>query len=304
MAENEILPNIDTFDEERDATLADQLPPVEKPNKFPTVGSVVVMLLIVIASQLGVGAVSLLLGWDAPMLGGDRVDVEDFVGAQIARGEWFAIIYPLSMGLALLLLLLYIRWRGGRGVVARFSGRGFDPSVVLCGLVCLLAAQVVLEPLSELLPEVSNEGVGRGFWACVTAVVFAPIFEELICRGAVLESMRRRYSKIASVVVSALFFALIHVEPSVMVQAFVAGLIFGTIYLRTSSIFAPIILHALNNTIAFDLIALEVEDISYRDLLGGGSLYWIIYAVSVVVCVLFIVNAARRVYAGASPATK
>lgn len=49
----------------------------------------------------------------------------------------------------------------------------------------IFAVGVVLEPLLRLMPELSLE-VGRGFWTILSLVIFAPIFEELICRGVVL----------------------------------------------------------------------------------------------------------------------
>jgi hypothetical protein len=44
--------------------------------------------------------------------------------------------------------------------------------------------------------------------------------------------------------------------------------------------------------------------VSYRDLLGGSTLYYAVYAVSAVVCVLFAVEAWRRVYKPQSEASK
>ena len=56
----------------------------------------------------------------------------------------------------------------------------------------MFAVGVVLEPLLRLMPELSLE-VGRGFWTILSLVIFAPIFEELICRGVVLGSLRGKF---------------------------------------------------------------------------------------------------------------
>ena len=227
------------------------------------------------------------------VLGGEIGDIEHFIGTQVVRGESFAIIYPVSMIVAFLLLYSYIRFRDGKGRVARVSTSGFNPNVILGGLIWLISVQVVVEPISLYLP-VAESAAGQGFWAIVTAVLFAPVLEEFIFRGLVMESLLRRHRRSLSVVVSAMLFAIVHFQPSVMFSAFVSGLVLGTIYLHTNSIFSTIILHSINNAIAFSLITLNVEDYSYRQVLGGGELYYIVYALCFVISIVATVETWRR----------
>lgn len=261
---------------------------------FPTVFDLLAMLLIIVVSQIAVSVASVALGLPMPnVLGGEIGDIENFIGTQVVRGESFAIIYPVSMIVAFLLLYSYIRFRDGKGRVARVSTSGFNPNVILGGLIWLISVQVVVEPISLYLP-VAESAAGQGFWAIVTAVLFAPVLEEFIFRGLVMESLLRRHRRSLSVVVSAMFFAIVHFQPSVMFSAFVSGLVLGTIYLHTNSIFSTIILHSINNAIAFSLITLNVEDYSYRQVLGGGELYYIVYALCFVISIVATVETWRR----------
>ena len=261
---------------------------------FPTVFDLLAMLLIIVVSQIAVSVAGVALGLPMPnVLGGEIGDIEHFIGTQVVRGESFAIIYPVSMIVAFLLLYSYIRFRDGKGRVARVSTSGFNPNVILGGLIWLISVQVVVEPISLYLP-VAESAAGQGFWAIVTAVLFAPVLEEFIFRGLVMESLLRRHRRSLSVVVSAMFFAIVHFQPSVMFSAFVSGLVLGTIYLHTNSIFSTIILHSINNAIAFSLITLNVEDYSYRQVLGGGELYYIVYALCFVISIVATVETWRR----------
>lgn len=261
---------------------------------FPTVFDLLAMLLIIVVSQIAVSMAGVALGLPMPnVLGGEIGDIEHFIGTQVVRGESFAIIYPVSMIVAFLLLYSYIRFRDGKGRVARVSTSGFNPNVILGGLIWLISVQVVVEPISLYLP-VAESAAGQGFWAIVTAVLFAPVLEEFIFRGLVMESLLRRHRRSLSVVVSAMLFAIVHFQPSVMFSAFVSGLVLGTIYLHTNSIFSTIILHSINNAIAFSLITLNVEDYSYRQVLGGGELYYIVYALCFVISIVATVETWRR----------
>lgn len=274
-------------------------PSAEKPRRkaFPAVGDILVIMVLFFVTQTLTAVLLSLCGLNLPEISDLQVeDIESYMRAQILRGEGMAVLYPVSMTVSLLAIYLYIRFRGGRRSFAGFSVAGFNPNIILSGTVWVIAAQIVLEPLMAMLPSIENAGVGRGFWACVTAVVLAPVFEEILCRGLVLETVRRRWGDAVAVLISALFFGLVHVEPSTALAGFVVGGIFGTIYIRTHSLFSTIILHSINNAFAFALICFGLDDVPLGDILGGGSVYHAVYGISVLIFLLFSVEAWRKVF--------
>ena len=180
------------------------------------------------------------------------------------------------------------RWNG-RGRWARFSLRGLNPTLLLWCFILIFAVGIVLEPLLQVMPELQLQ-VGRGFWTLLSLVVFAPIFEELLCRGVVLGSLCDRYGVTAAWLVSALFFGLLHVQPVQVINATAVGLILGYVYLATESMWSVMILHALNNAAAYLLMILVVTPESGHqsalliNLINSPGLYWCIYAVAVGLC--------------------
>lgn len=264
---------------------------------FPVVADIPVIVILFFVTQILTAALLSRCGLNLPDISDLQVeDIESYMRAQILRGEGMAILYPVSMAVSLLSICLYIRLRGGRWLFAGFSASGFNPNIILSGTIWMIAAQIVLEPFMAMLPSIENAGVGRGVWACVTAVVLAPVFEEMLCRGLVLEIVRRRWSDAVAVAVSALFFGLVHVEPSTALAGVVVGGIFGTVYIRTHSLFSTIILHSINNAIAFALICFGMDGVPLSEILGGGNAYYVVYGVSVLLFLLFSVEARHKVF--------
>ena len=173
-------------------------------------------------------------------------------------------------------ILYYRRARGGSGPWARFSARGLNPALLLWAFVLMFAVGVVLEPLLRLMPELSLE-VGRGFWTILSLVIFAPIFEELICRGVVLGSLRGKFGVTTAWLVSSLFFGVLHGQPVQVINATVIGLVLGYVYLATDSLWSVMILHALNNAVAYLALATGHGNALLIDLVGSRTLYVLIY---------------------------
>lgn len=107
----------------------------------------------------------------------------------------------------------------------------------------------IVDNFTDMLP-----GVDRPvsvFALFFFTAVAAPIFEELIYRKLLLYPLRK-YSDGFAVVVTALIFGFTHGNLNQMPYAFVVGLLFGTLAVRSNSVIPTMILHVINNlTVTF-----------------------------------------------------
>lgn len=87
----------------------------------------------------------------------------------------------------------------------------------------------------------------------ITVIIVAPVYEEIIFRGILLKGMANKINPIVALVVSALFFALVHLNIPQGINAFLLGLIIGAIYLDTGSIYLCIFAHFLNNSLGVSI---------------------------------------------------
>ena len=244
---------------------------------FPTVGDLFAMLGIVLGAQVLIGlllsVVSGFAGFDAETATADQL------------GRYMCILYLASMSLGLIGVLIYRRKRGGTGKVVSFSTARLNPILLLWACVFLFAVGVVIEPLLALLPDMQPK-MGSGIWTLVMLVVFAPFFEEMLCRGVVLGSMRAKYGVVAAWLGSSLFFGVLHIAPQLVVNAVLIGLILGYICLATGSIWASILLHAANNALAYAMMSVGGGELLLIDRVGSKGLYAVIYGAALIVAAL------------------
>lgn len=141
-----------------------------------------------------------------------------------------------------------------------FPVKKFNPLIIIPIITFLWAAHNLLEipaaMLDKYLPapawfwEMFNkifEG-DFGWWgAFLKVAVVAPIVEELIFRGLILQGFRRNYNAFTAVVMSALLFALFHLNPWQFPATFLLGLLLGWIMTRTNNLLLSILGHSINN---------------------------------------------------------
>ena len=140
----------------------------------------------------------------------------------------------------------------------------------------------ILAQLYEMFTELMKEMTGGPFWSSFLVVaIFAPIFEEWLCRGMVLRGLLTKMKPVWAIVVSALFFAVIHANPWQALNAFLIGLVMGYVYYKTGSLILTMIIHFVNNGSAVILSNIEsLKDYDYWiDILGPGN-YYFVFAVS------------------------
>ena len=174
----------------------------------------------------------------------------------------------------------------------------------LCALLVAgltIAAGYIADPVVTLLPDMPEfleqalESMVSGNvlinLLCVS--VFAPFFEEWLCRGMVLRGLLARNVKpVWAILFSAFFFAFIHFNPWQAIPAFMLGCLFGYVYYKTRSLSLTMLMHCVNNTLAVVLGQIDsLKDMkSWLDVLEP-QLFWIIFAA----CVLFLVLGVRAI---------
>ncbi|MBX3246295.1 MAG: CPBP family intramembrane metalloprotease [Myxococcales bacterium] len=190
-------------------------------------------------------------------------------GASFGEAAAAVMRDPLSLGLAQLLAFgAAILWgvRGHDGVPAREALALRPTSWTTLGLAALAGAALQL-PLAEV-GNLVHELIGRdlrhahavrdllridgaldGVLVVLAVVVIAPVVEELLFRGLLLPGLARAYDERVALVLSALFFGLMHGRPAAAVVAFLAGLVLGAIRLRTRSVLPGLALHAMVNAV-------------------------------------------------------
>lgn len=129
--------------------------------------------------------------------------------------------------------------------------------------------------------EIMSQMVEGPFWSSFLVVaIFAPIFEEWLCRGMVLRGLLTKMKPGWAIVVSALFFSVIHLNPWQGLNAFCIGLVMGYVYYKTGSLWLTMLIHFVNNgtsVIAAQFSSLENMEF-WKDVIPGG-----VYAVVSVV---------------------
>lgn len=109
-----------------------------------------------------------------------------------------------------------------------------------------------LEPLQKML-DVNFLGISP--WLGVFLFGLGPgICEELLFRGMLLSSFRKKMAPVAAIVAVALLFGIFHMSIFRFVPAFLVGIYLTYVVYRTGSIYLSILAHTLNNSFAVLLI--------------------------------------------------
>jgi len=106
----------------------------------------------------------------------------------------------------------------------------------------------------------------------ISLSVIPAVFEELLCRGAIMQSLRR-FGDPFALVVSSILFAMMHRNFLQGPNAFLAGLVLGYFTLRSGSLIPAIIMHFINNLVTgFLLIFTQRMPAEYAQVLNFSVL--------------------------------
>ncbi|APC39192.1 CPBP family intramembrane glutamic endopeptidase [Clostridium estertheticum] len=105
-------------------------------------------------------------------------------------------------------------------------------------------------PMPDFISQAFGEMSISPIILILSVAVIAPIYEEVIIRGILLKGMANKMNPNLALIISALIFALAHMNIPQGINAFLLGLIIGAIYLSSDSIYLCIFAHFINNSVA------------------------------------------------------
>lgn len=119
----------------------------------------------------------------------------------------------------------------------------------------------------------------------ITAVICAPIFEEIIFRGIIQKGlMNKGVEPWKAIMFSSIIFGVVHGNPWQFVGAVLLGCVLGLVYYKTKSLLLPMLLHGFNNLCSTILI-IYTNNESFSDAFKIPE--WMIFAIGIILFSLF-----------------
>ena len=191
-----------------------------------------------------------------------------------------ALIITLTTVVSIITILVFLltRWT----VVSPNWLRTRPWNALVWSVIAALGALIPSMWIQEMIPELPNlvedefDMILANRWGYLAVGLLAPLSEEIVMRGAILKELLKspKLSPWGAIAISALFFALIHMNPAQMPHAFLIGLLLGWMYWRTGSILPGVAYHWANNSAAYVLYNIYPDsDIKLVDIFKGSELH-------------------------------
>ncbi len=218
----------------------------------------------------------------------------------------YALVQAAGVGVIFVVAFPYKRREGG--LLESVHVRPLIGGMVALCFIAGAFMQIPLAEVGNLVQEVwpvSFDELARRhrlinpttWWGGVSVllalVLVAPVTEELLFRGWLLQDLKEQYGARRALVWSSLLFGLVHVEPTAVLYATLGGLVLGAVALRTKSTLASIAMHAGVNALplllparlvrieGFNTLTERVEHVHWWLLLlgvgGTAGALWIVW---------------------------
>ena len=145
--------------------------------------------------------------------------------------------------------------------------------IIFSGIAILALIQVVLKyvyskvgldnTIFDMIDITPGKGLGAKLIFVFGMALVPAIFEEILFRKVLLNSSKR-FGNVFAIIFSSLIFGLYHMNANQGIFAFLIGILFGVIVIKTNSIKLTVLLHFLNNWYACMLIIAEENSVIYN----------------------------------------
>lgn len=183
-----------------------------------------------------------------------------------------------------------------------FRNHKVTPADYIIILMLTVLVIIVIDPLTNLFPvpekfhDLFETMFSKTVPAFITVVIVAPLLEELIFRGIILEGFLRNYSPVKAILWTNLLFGLAHMNPWQFVGAFLMGIFISWVYYKSRNLALPVFIHFINNLTSYLFLYFTnkpVMEASLRDVFTGSSGYYTLIIACVILLGLFFMFSGR-----------
>lgn len=211
--------------------------------------------------ELSIGKAFLwILAYFGVMLSYTAVDMWIWRKMDTPAGHWLNLL-TMAVFSGIFIWILYVRTSFRCKLLDNLSLKNILLAV-LCAAAFFLLLDKGLDPFFESLfpasEEIYRESLMELAESPVTSFlhvcILAPVIEETLIRGFVLQGLQKTSGTMAALLVSTLLFALLHFNMVQTLSAVVSGLILGLLFLKTNSLLSCIIAHCGYNIISYFVV--------------------------------------------------
>lgn len=178
------------------------------------------------------------------------------------------ILYILKIGLAeevskplaaitVVFIVFVVTFVNYKNMIVNYSFR-LDYMVGFLFLVMYISLNLIYDNTLGLIKfpngpiEISNQKLlNTDIFTGLRICIISPLLEEYFFRVRLLSYLRGKYSNQKALIISALIFALMHVNYGQSLNAFFVGVFLAIVFIETESFFIVSILHIVNNSVVY-----------------------------------------------------
>lgn len=225
---------------------------------------------------------------------------EDFEFSETAD----LIISEIGMLIASVVACSFVKERHGTKLREAVRFKKFDFAVPIILTIVTWGMGEIVDQLVGLILKnhmvvEPNTREGEFVIVFISAVICAPIFEEIICRFGWCELARGAYSLPIICIANGIFFSLVHLyNIQGFINIFIMGLFSAYVYCKTRNVLYTILSHALHNALCcIDLEIIFGEYATYDNgFIQYSWQYLAVNAVLVIISVIYFVKVFRKKY--------
>ncbi len=133
---------------------------------------------------------------------------------------------------------------------------------ILVGIILVFLGQIIGSMLDKSIFQLTTQSANTSNTvaaaaispiALISIVLLAPLVEEFVFRYAAINILTRKFKQTWSILISSLFFSIMHFDFPFIFGYFLIGLVLAVVYVRTNRLLVSFVVHASMNLIVVTL---------------------------------------------------